>query len=449
MKFRVGRGKQYRAVCDFGLFAGFFVTCAVTACRRNQTVFDGKVAVAGAGVSSAGTVSAASAGASAGTAAAQAASGPPHFPNGYRPRRPSSDADYSGLSQRESSARSAVTSRGDGNTRPLSVKLKGYSRGASVRGSLQLFKGRVSVEMHGVSGRGSLTMQGTLSDEPIFDESTDIGVTAHKVVVARVNGRKAPDDSTFLLEGEEPAGRSHVAGNIPGADGDEETFDLWEMLPGEAVWFENHDKLIRERLSSPYDLRAVVEVSEAENVLFTETLGKGGSPSLISIGTKSERSALPVRHVEWVGVTCMRSRCETSVKAFRIAPELCVFLVRNEQEVCGMRCHTETEAALVVLTSDGFVSGPSLYGGTFWPALDEESTNYSRNALYWIDADGKAPLEILSVHSSTEGRETKRAVKILGYDANLKGFAARDGFSAAALLAVADDFAEGGAFEEY
>lgn len=72
-----------------------------------------------------------------------------------------------------------------------------------------------------------------------------------------------------------------------------------------------------------------------------------------------------------------------------------------------------------------------------------------RNALYWTDADGVAPLEILVVTTSVQGRETKRSVEILGYDPQRKGFATREGFSQAALQAVADHFAQGGAFEEY
>ena len=368
--------------------------------------------------------------------------GPVEFPGGYRPRGPSEDAMYSGLSPAASPRAVPATSTGDGAAAPRNVKLKGYLDAMSVRGDIRIWKQRVTIDVRAPKTRRRLTLQARYEDEHSG------GYVTGNALLERLDGVAPKEGGWIELSGDWPQERLHLQTTLPGKDG-EGSLELWESLPEEAPLFEVYDPILSTFYKSPYDVMAALELTSNRQVVLTQFAGSGCEPSLIELTRPNDRAAFTLSHDESSHLSCHEgSKSRSNLLGYQIAEELFLFIIELHETSCGAKCSESTTAELAVLSRDGFVMGPALYdseelpGGIDYPGSGRSTT------LHWIDADGRPPVEVL-VSAKDSNDPPKREIEIVGYEPSRKGFTLREGYSPRALEAVLAQFEDTNGFESY
>ncbi|MGC4093121.1 MAG: hypothetical protein QM756_35580 [Polyangiaceae bacterium] len=203
-------------------------------------------------------------------------------------------------------------------------------------------------------------------------------------------------------------GRLHFEASPQGES--ESTLRLWEskaeQLPGQAP--------LQKALGVSDDLQAVVDGSEKTSFSASLSLPER-ELRLTQWGARRERLQQLLTEA-----VCEYQECRVELSVHLLSPELTLLVPVRTGEDCGAKCTQKASAQLWTLSSSGFHFGVDL------PETDEMpgGLNYggrsSHTRLCWVEADGKPPLEVLSLHTDTESNQAN--VRVHAYDPATQGY---------------------------
>ena len=124
------------------------------------------------------------------------------------------------------------------------------------------------------------------------------------------------------------------------------------------------------------------------------------------------KEPLALRHRSDAGASCEGHECSLTLSAFEVSPVLSVVIVVRNGEYCGAKCSFDHEGQIWTLGPEGFVAGAALPSTDEMPGGLNYDSRSSSTSLYWVDADGVPPLEILVEHDE----DGKTSESIVGFD---------------------------------
>ncbi|MFZ5890038.1 MAG: hypothetical protein ACOY0T_03140 [Myxococcota bacterium] len=275
----------------------------------------------------------------------------------------------------------------------LAYRFHGTFDGAGVRGRGSLDGKELKLELTPIGAGPKLRLNGKLTDV--------LATTGRADLTLSVAGKKPPAvPNGWIVEAsllERFRGRLQVDATITEKQREQE-LKLWSYSRNDGGSYEPYRDSIYRRSEEPFDIHWAVEVSDRPTFVLTSDMSENRALSLWALN-----SAREVLTSYSAGVVCDHSECSASLGAFEVAPGQLLFLVTTSGEDCGAKCSQSASASLLSYRSDGF--GPpieldqtySLMGGISYP-----STTVT-NALYWLELDGAAPLEILTKYEGENG----------------------------------------------
>jgi hypothetical protein len=292
---------------------------------------------------------------------------------------------------------------GNGCAGKLLVDAQGYAGGEPVVGRIELAEQRVSISTLTLADGKRAQYKGTLTTSLCEHASPEVLYDVPGTLTA-TGARKTKLGITLNRADYFSPDRERLHFEASAVDDGDFELELWDTPADRLQLRDAYQKAVK----SADDLEAVLE--SPRGALLIGALEPGSrSVRLYELS----KQPLAVRRRSDAGSSCEGHTCDLTLAAFEVSPVLNVVVVVRNGQYCSAKCSFEHSGEIWTLGPEGFVSGATLPSTSEMPGGLNYGSRSSRTSLYWVDADGVPPLEILVEHDDEDG---KSSTSIVGFD---------------------------------